>query len=36
MSGDRERLLAQGCTGYLEKPIDPTTIIASVRSILGE
>ncbi|HSH73574.1 MAG TPA: response regulator [Methylophilaceae bacterium] len=34
MSGDRERLLAQGCTGYLEKPIDPCTIIDSVRSIL--
>ena len=34
MSGDRERLLAQGCTGYLEKPIDPSTIIDSVRSIL--
>jgi len=36
MSGDRERLLAQGCTGYLEKPIDPGTIINSVRSILNK
>lgn len=34
MSGDRERLLAQGCTGYIEKPIDPATIIDSVRDIL--
>lgn len=34
MSGDRERLLAQGCTGYIEKPIDPSTIIDSVRNIL--
>ncbi|MCI5209571.1 MAG: response regulator [Candidatus Electrothrix sp. ATG2] len=36
MSGDRERLLAAGCNGYLEKPIDPELIIAQIRKITGE
>ncbi|HTJ97333.1 MAG TPA: response regulator [Rhodocyclaceae bacterium] len=35
MSGDRERLLAAGCIGYIEKPIDPLLIINQVRGILG-
>ena len=34
MSGDRERLLYAGCNGYLEKPIDPTNIIAQIREII--
>jgi len=36
MSGDRERLLQAGCNGYIEKPIDPETIIAQIRQFTGE
>lgn len=35
MSGDRERLLRAGCNGYIEKPIDPLTIISQVQAIVG-
>lgn len=35
MSGDRERLLAAGCNGYLEKPIDAAQVIAQIRHILA-
>ena len=35
MSGDREKLLAAGCDGYIEKPINPIHIIDQVRAILG-
>lgn len=34
MSGDREKLLASGCTGYIEKPIDPMTVMDEIRGIL--
>jgi CheY-like chemotaxis protein len=36
MSGDRERLLAAGCNGYIEKPIDPMRVIRQIREIVGE
>jgi CheY-like chemotaxis protein len=36
MGGDRERLLARGCTGYLEKPIDPDRVLAEIRAIVEE
>lgn len=36
MSGDRERLLAAGCNGYIEKPIDPYTIIEQIKSVVYE
>ena len=34
MTGDRERSLAAGCTGYVEKPINPDTIIGEIRTFL--
>ncbi len=36
MSGDRERILATGCNGYFEKPIDPITIVEQIHTILGK
>jgi two-component system, cell cycle response regulator DivK len=30
MAGDREKALASGCTGYIEKPIDPETFVVDV------
>ncbi len=30
MAGDRERILAAGATGYIEKPIDPETFVAEI------
>lgn len=35
MAGDRERLLASGCNGYIEKPIDPEKIITQIKEIIG-
>lgn len=34
MVGDRERVQANGCEGYLEKPIDPETFVAEVERYL--
>jgi two-component system, cell cycle response regulator DivK len=34
MTGDRERILEAGCTGYIEKPIDPGTFHAEVIQFL--
>jgi two-component system cell cycle response regulator DivK len=34
MAGDRERILAAGCTGYIEKPINPETFMAQVEQHL--
>jgi two-component system cell cycle response regulator DivK len=30
MLGDREKALAAGCCGYIEKPINPETFVADV------
>jgi len=34
MPGDRERCLRAGCSGYIEKPIDPDTFVDTVESYL--
>jgi two-component system cell cycle response regulator DivK len=34
MAGDRERILAAGCNGYIEKPINPETFIDDVEQHL--
>ncbi len=34
MVGDREKALAAGCTGYIEKPINPDTFIAEMEKYL--
>lgn len=35
MAGDRERALAAGCTGYIEKPINPDTFRDQVERFLS-
>jgi CheY-like chemotaxis protein len=34
MVGDREQTLAAGCTGYIEKPINPDTFMDEIESYL--
>lgn len=34
MVGDRERVLAAGADGYIEKPIDPDTFVAKIAQYL--
>ncbi|MBI9086693.1 MAG: response regulator [Desulfobacterales bacterium] len=36
MVGDRERILAAGATGYIEKPIDPETFVAEIVQYLAD
>jgi len=35
MAGDRERILAAGCNGYIEKPIDPIRIVEQIHKVIG-
>ena len=34
MAGDREKALAAGCNGYLEKPINPETFVPEIERFL--
>jgi len=36
MVGDRERILAAGATGYIEKPINPETFVAEINQYLSK
>ena len=36
MPGDREKALAAGCSGYIEKPINPDTFIGEVERYIEE
>jgi two-component system cell cycle response regulator DivK len=33
MLGDREKAIEAGCTGYIEKPIDPETFVTEVEQV---
>lgn len=35
MVGDREKSLASGCDGYIEKPIDPATFVSTIEHIVS-
>jgi two-component system cell cycle response regulator DivK len=35
MPGDREEVMAAGCTGYIEKPIDPDSFIDRMESFVS-
>ena len=34
MAGDREKAMAAGCTGYIEKPINSETFMVEVEKYL--
>jgi two-component system, cell cycle response regulator DivK len=36
MAGDKEKVLAAGADGYIEKPIDPDTFVDQIRQYLPE
>jgi len=36
MAGDREKSLAAGCNGYLEKPINPDTFVTEIERFLPQ
>jgi hypothetical protein len=35
MSGDRERLMSMGMTGYVSKPIDQKELLSEIGRVLG-
>lgn len=36
MTGDMDLVLAAGCSGYFEKPIDPLTIMDKIHALLAQ
>jgi len=36
MHGDRERVLTSGFTGYIPKPVEPTTLVQEISDILNK
>jgi len=36
MTGDREKMLKAGCSGYIEKPIRAAMVVEEIRRIIGE
>jgi len=34
MAGDRKKAIKAGCTGYIEKPINPETFISEIKKFL--
>lgn len=34
MTGDKERALKAGCSGYIEKPIDPETFLQEIQKYI--
>jgi len=35
MAGDGDRMLSAGCNGYIEKPIDPATVVARIEEFVA-
>lgn len=35
MVGDRQKALSGGCTGYIEKPVEPDIIVKQIEAFLG-
>jgi two-component system cell cycle response regulator DivK len=35
MPGDRERAIEAGCSGYIEKPINPATFLAEMERVIA-
>jgi CheY-like chemotaxis protein len=36
MAGDKEKAMAAGCDGYIEKPINPDTFITEIEQFLSD
>ncbi len=36
MTGDREKALKAGCTGYMEKPINPEIFMSEIKKFLNK